>query len=81
MTTTTEETRYPLQLCVDKDKRTNKIQVSLSHRGTGFRLAGPKYSGASTALLIHHITRQEADRIRGYLDEVFPAQPKQEKPA
>jgi hypothetical protein len=65
---------------VDRDTLTGGIQVNIGQTGEnghghGYRLAGPKYLGASKSLLAHEVTQRDADEIRGYLDAVFPKAP------
>jgi hypothetical protein len=66
-----------ITLEVDRDTLTGGIQVNISKldendAGHGYRLAGPKYLGASESLLVHEVTARDADEIRRYLGTVFP---------
>lgn len=40
--------------------------------GHGYRLAGPKYCGDSTTLLVRELDERDAAEIRAYLDAKFP---------
>ena len=57
---------------VDKDNRTGLIQVSIGDNSTGYRLAGPKYSGNSVSLHRQEMSQRDATEIRQLLDAAFP---------
>lgn len=65
-------------LTVDRDGYTGALQVSIGAEddrgvGDGYRLIGPKYLGGSTELARTTLDQRDADEIRGYLGQLFPA--------
>ncbi|HEV2346425.1 MAG TPA: hypothetical protein VGS97_20165 [Actinocrinis sp.] len=62
---------------VYKDGLTGQLQLSISkldenNRGSGYRLVGPKFNGASELMLEHTLDQQDAGEIRWYLALGFP---------
>lgn len=49
---------------IDRDGYTNSIQMSIGNESHGYRLAGPKYLGASTTLLAIPVDAGMAAEIR-----------------
>lgn len=80
-TSTTPSTTQKVTLDVDQDRLTGGIQVSINavddgeNGGHGYRIAGPKYLGASTSLRRHLIDERDAAEIRRYLDLCHPTVP------
>ncbi len=67
-----------LSICVDRDGWTKGLQLSIDLEdekggGVGYRLAGPKFNGSSIRVFTHILDERDADEIRRYLDQVFPA--------
>lgn len=64
-----------IRLNVYRDGLTGGIQLAIDdeERGTGYRLAGPKFNGSGERLLTCRIGQQEIVRLREYLDRVQPA--------
>jgi len=61
-------------LSVDRDGLTNGIQLSIEQRdaknsGTGYRFAGPKYSGCGTNLLRHRLNARDIAELRRHLEK------------
>lgn len=62
-----------VELHVDKDGWTGGLQLNICHpKSGGYRIAGPKYNGSSTNVLMYRLTERDANEIRRYLDESFP---------
>lgn len=60
-----------VRLAVDKRDFDGALQLCIeSDDGCGLRLAGPKYDGRGKRLLTCNLTREKADEIRQYLDQV-----------
>lgn len=61
-----------VHLAVDRDGRTGGFQLEIGDDSGGYRLAGPKYLGASTSVLKVTLDERAATEIRRYLDAAFP---------
>jgi len=66
-----------ITLDVSRDDLTSGLQLSIQQYdendlGHGYRLKGPKFSGASEVLLTCELKQRDADEIRAYLDAAFP---------
>lgn len=62
-----------LAITVHMDRRQQGLQVSLvDETGSGYRIAGPKFAGASEQLQHRELNERDADEIRDMLDRVFP---------
>lgn len=61
-----------IYLDLDKDQLTRGVQLSIGDDNSGFRIAGPKYSGNSKRIQRHEISEHDAQQIRKYLDMAFP---------
>lgn len=58
---------------ISRDDFTGGLQLSIGHKdGHGYRIAGPKFLGASQTLLSRELDQRDADEIRTYLDAAFP---------
>lgn len=58
-------------ICVDRDKLTGSLQLSIDDESGGYRLAGPKYCGHSVRLLTYVIDEAAVHEIRDYLRKVL----------
>lgn len=64
-----------ITLCVDRDGLTGSLQLSINLTradggGHGYRISGPKFSGASKKVLHHQITQRDVAEITDYLKAV-----------
>jgi hypothetical protein len=60
-----------VSLNVYKDKRTGGIQLSIDNKDGGYRLKGPKFSGASQLLLSHNLSEMDIREIRDYCNRAL----------
>ena len=67
-----EAKKQYVQLRVDRDGFTGRLQLSIENANGGFRLAGPKCNGSSENLLNVELNSRDAKEIRAYLDASFP---------
>ena len=62
---------------VSRDGRTGGLQLSINDvyehgGGTGYRLAGPKFSGSGEVLMSHALTSRDVGELRRWLDRAEP---------
>lgn len=66
------EVKPKVTLEVTRDGWTKALQLSINFKGPqsghGFRLAGPKFNGSSTDVLIVELDARAIAEIRNYLD-------------
>lgn len=62
----------PIRLAIDKRDCDGALQVCIerTETGTGLRLLGPKYDGKGRRLASKILTKDDADEIRSYLEEL-----------
>lgn len=58
-----------LEIC--RDEVTGSLQLSIGNENGGYRIAGPKFTGKSKNLVMHIVTKRDADELRSYLDSAF----------
>ncbi len=46
------------------------VQLSIRHKGGGYRICGPKYAGNSRTIRKHVLTKRDVEELRDYLDRV-----------
>lgn len=61
-----------LKIDLDKDAITGGYQLNISDDMSGYRLAGPKYTGHSRNITSKTLDEHDAKMIRHYLDKHFP---------
>ena len=59
-------------LSVDRDRLTGGIQLSINDENGGYRLAGPKYCGASVTLLTCVLNERDIAELSSYLRRAAP---------
>lgn len=57
-------------LTVCQDMQSDGLQISIDTENGGYRLAGPKFAGMSKVLLVHKLTKRDAEEIRSYLKKM-----------
>lgn len=59
--------RQEVFVALYRDGRTNGFQVNIEDAGGGYRILGPKFSGASVAIHRTVLTERDITEIRSYL--------------
>lgn len=64
-----------MKLTIETDTA-NRMSIGVydeSGAGSGYRLAGRKFDGTGTPVVVATLNQRDADEIRACLDQVFPA--------